>query len=352
MKRWHAGLAGPVLLLAVGGLAAAWVQQRLTQNRQAQIEQRFEAATEAVLSALQDRMRTYEYGLRGARGAVIATSPELMDRGRFRAYMASRDLASEFPGARGFGLIRRIPVAAEQAFLDAARSDGWPGFSIRQISPQDRDRLVIQYLEPIEGNEAAIGLDISSEPHRRDAAQMAVDSGSAILSQPITLSQAAGKPGQGLLFLLPIYGAGLPLDTVSQRRKAAYGLVYAPLAMDEILQNLGAVPKGLLLRVSDAAQASGLPPLYISSRFALASGDSPAMDRILPVYGRPWRVEARTGADFMPPDDTLSPGGAALLTLTTFGLLALLLYVGQLALQRRRQGQAGMARLAAIVESS
>ncbi|MGM9515576.1 CHASE domain-containing protein [Roseateles sp. DB2] len=352
MKRWHAGLAGPLLLLALGGLAAAWVQQRLAQAQQAQIEQRFESAAEGVLMALQERMRTYEYGLRGARGAVIATGPELMDRRRFNAYMASRDLVREFPGSRGFGLIRRVPVAAQEAFLDAARADGWPDFQIRQINPQGQDRQVIQYLEPVEGNEAAIGLDIMSEPHRRDAAQMAIDTGAAILSQPITLSQATRKPSQGMLFLLPIYGPGLPLDTVTERRRAVYGLVYSPLAMDEILQNLGAVPKGMLLRVSDAAQAPDLPPLFVSARFAQAPEGLASMDRILSVYGRPWRVEARAAADFMPPDGTLSPGGAAILVMTTFSLLALLLYVGHLALQRRRQGQAGMARLAAIVESS
>ncbi|MBB2487029.1 response regulator [Mitsuaria sp. WAJ17] len=352
MKRWHAGLAGPLLLLALGALVAAWVQYRLAQNQRAYVAQRFDAATEVVLSALQERMRTYEYGLRGARGAVIATGPELIDRPRFRAYMASRDLAREFPGARGFGLIRRVPVGAEEAFLDVARADGWPDFRIRQIQPWDQDRQVIQYLEPIEGNEAAIGLDIMSEPHRRAAGQMAIDTGSAILSQPITLTQATGKPNQGMLFLLPIYGPGLPLSTVTERRKAAYGLVYSPLAMDEILQNLGAMPQGMLLRVSDAAQAPGLPPLYISARFAEVPESAAHMDRILSVYGRPWRVEARAGADFLPLEDTLSPGGAAFLVLTTFVLLALLLYVGQLALERRRQGQAGLGRLAAIVESS
>ena len=40
-------------------------------------------------------------------------------RQQFEAYIESRDSTSEFPGARGFGFIRRVPKADEAAFLAA-----------------------------------------------------------------------------------------------------------------------------------------------------------------------------------------------------------------------------------------
>ena len=352
MKPWHAGLAGPLLVLALGGLLASWVDQRLTQRERAQLDERLASVTEAVLDSLQERMRTYEFGLRGARGAVMAVGPESMSRARFQAYISSRDLQREFPGARGFGLIRKVPQAAEDAFLSAARADGWPDFAIHQISPHAGDRLVIQYIEPVEGNVKAIGLDIASEPHRRDAAQLAIDSGRPMLSRPVTLVQASGKVDQGMLFLLPIYDVGRPLETVSQRRQAVYALSYAPLSMDEVLQQLGSAPKGLVLRIRDASQDASSPPLFASPRFAQALPAGPRLQRTLNVYGRPWQVEAGITPEFMPDTDALTPGRVATLVLLASLLLALLLHAALLALERRRLAQAGMARLAAIVEGS
>jgi len=352
MKSWNAGLAGPLLVMALGLVLAAWVEQRLTAGEQAQLEQRAAGATETVLDLLQERMRTYEFGLRGARGAVIAAGPELISRARFQRYMQSRDLDREFPGARGFGMIRKVPMAAEDAFLSAAAADGSPGFRIRQIQAHDGDRLVIQYIEPAASNAEAVGLDIASEPHRHDAAQLAIDSGRAILSRPITLVQATGKASQGMLFLLPIYGPGRPLETVSERRQAAYALSYSPLAMDEVLQHLGAVPRGLVLRIRDAGQDASSPPLFASPRFEQALPDGPRLQRSLSIYGRPWQVEAAITPEFMPEADALTPRGAATLVLLAAALMALLLHVALLALQRRRLAQAGMERLAAIVDGS
>ncbi|MEO3714495.1 CHASE domain-containing protein [Roseateles flavus] len=352
MKPWHAGLAGPLLVMALGIVLATWVDRRLADQQRAQREQRLASTTETVLDSLLERMRTYEFGLRGARGAVIAAGPELISRERFRSYMDSRDLDREFPGARGFGMIRRVPREGEEAFLSAARSDGWADFAIRQMAPHAGDRLVIQYLEPVAGNAEAVGLDIASEPHRRDAAQLAIDSGQAILSRPITLVQAKGKSSQGMLFILPIYGPGRPLETVSERRAAAYALSFSPLAMDEVLQQLGAVPRGLLLRIRDASQEPGSPPLFVSPRFEQAVLDGPQLQRNLAVYGRPWQIEAAITPEFMPETDALTPGRAAFLVLLGAALMALLLHVALLALMRRRLAQAGMERLAAIVEGS
>ncbi len=352
MKPWHAGLAGPLLVVALGAVLAAGVGQRLSQAQQTQLEQRLVAATDTVLDSLQERIRTYEFGLRGARGAVITTGPELISRERFRNYMKSRDLEREFPGARGFGFIRRVPKDGADAFLSTANADGWHGFAIQQIAPHDGDRLVIQYLEPIEGNTAAIGLDIASEPHRRDAALQAIDSGGAILSQPITLVQASGKTDQGMLFLLPIYGQGRPVGTVAERREAAFALAFCPLAMDEVLQRLGAVPRGMVLRIRDAGLADSAPPLFASAGFAQMLPDGPQLQRNLNIYGRTWRVDAGITPAFLPEADALTPGRAAVLVLLASALLALLLHVGLLALHRRRQAQVGMERLAAIVEGS
>ena len=184
-----------------------------SDNRQAADRRLAEAAT-SVAQHVRERLTLYENGLRGTRGAVMAAGADDVTRSEFEAYVASRDMRSEFPGARGFGFIRRVPRAAESGFLATARAEGPAGFSIRELAPHDGDRFVIQYIYPLADNTGATGLDIASEPNRREAAVSAMDSGEPRLTAPITLVQASGRSGSGFLMLLPVYRSGLvPVET-------------------------------------------------------------------------------------------------------------------------------------------
>ena len=126
-------------------------------------------ATQAE-SFIQERFSLYEYGLRGARGAIIPAGPEFITRKQFENYIGSRDIPREFPGALGFGFIRKVTVKDEQRFIQKARQEGILDFSIRTLHPHDEDRFVIEYIYPIAPNKQAIGLDIGSETNRRKAA--------------------------------------------------------------------------------------------------------------------------------------------------------------------------------------
>lgn len=46
MKPWHAGLAGPLLVMALGIVLAAWVDGRLADGQREQREQRLASTTE------------------------------------------------------------------------------------------------------------------------------------------------------------------------------------------------------------------------------------------------------------------------------------------------------------------
>ena len=86
-------------------------------------EERLSVLGESVSREIGERMQSYEFGLRGAAGAVNAAGPDRMTAGAFRRYALSGDLAREFPGAHGFGVVRRVPAAEEVQFLARARGD-------------------------------------------------------------------------------------------------------------------------------------------------------------------------------------------------------------------------------------
>jgi CHASE1-domain containing sensor protein len=209
--------------------------------------------SQELIQQIYNRVELYQYGLRGLRGTV-ATAQSNLNRELIERYSATRDLYSEFPGARGFGFIRRVPVADETDFVKQAALDNWPNFNVRQLTPHDGERFVIQYIEPVGANKAAVGLDIASEDNRREAALLSLRTGEVRLTGPITLVQATGKPLQSFLIMLPIYkNAGTPI-TVEERERLGFGWSYAPLIIEEVLTNLRLRPDYFAAEIKDVTK--------------------------------------------------------------------------------------------------
>ena len=180
-----------MIAVFVAGLAVTLMTSYVLMNQnRAHAEAALTRAVQRTSDAVAARIHLYEFGLRGARGALQVMGEQQASRHGFLTYIKTRDLDTEFPGARGFGFIRRVPASAEAAFLQKARLDGKADFKIRQLTPHEGERFVIQYIEPQDKNLAAVGLDIASEKNRREAADAAMRTGAARLTGPITLVQA------------------------------------------------------------------------------------------------------------------------------------------------------------------
>ncbi|MBA4194321.1 MAG: hypothetical protein C0451_07120 [Comamonadaceae bacterium] len=302
-----------------------------SDNRQAADRRLAEAAT-SVAQHVRERLTLYENGLRGTRGAVMAAGADDVTRSEFEAYVASRDMRSEFPGARGFGFIRRVPRAAESGFLATARAEGPAGFSIRELAPHDGDRFVIQYIYPLADNTGATGLDIASEPNRREAAVSAMDSGEPRLTAPITLVQASGRSGSGFLMLLPVYRSGLvPVET-PVRRAETVGWAYAPLVAEEMLVDLGPMADEVLVKLSDVA--TGQPFLQRGAPPGATEVDLPAQRLEFTVAGRQWVLEVRALTPLLEAVQVSSPSARLLQGGVVSSLLAALIW---LVLRQRQQ---------------
>ncbi len=324
--------------------------------------ERFNAVARRAVEQVAQRMRSYESGMRGARGAVLAAGGEIgLTRRDFAQYSASRDIEHEYPGARGFGFIRRVPLDQEAAFIAAARLDGWPDFRIRQLGENLGERYVIQYLEPSEPGNPAIGLDIASEPSRRAAAERAMLTGEATLTAPITLVQA-GIGRRSFLLLLPVYQADAQLNRPRQRprtptpprlaREETMGWIYSPLVIDEVLKGLDLEGGQFSLALTDASVA-GKPDRFFVSPGGVAAGEG-AHQATLPLqlYGRSWRVEVTAQPLFTRQLNLRSPWSVLVPGATLALLLALLSYVQDTTRRRNAQADEERSRLAAIVTSS
>jgi CHASE1-domain containing sensor protein len=165
---FNAPLLWPLALLVLGLLAAvvAAVGQQL--SNEALVQKRLQYAAQHVADLVTRRVQLYEYGLRGARSAVLVAGNAVADvsRAHFRRFGASQDIPRQYPGVVGFAFARRVPVGGEAALLEGMRRQGLANVQLYQTAPHSGDRFIVEFIEPLEGNTQALGHDIASESRR------------------------------------------------------------------------------------------------------------------------------------------------------------------------------------------
>jgi len=224
------------LLLTAGGVI--WQNNNLEGFSKA----RFEQGAERTEIEVVRRLNQSVYGLKGARGAIAAT-PDFK-RQAFRAYVESRDLPTEFPGIRGFGLIERVRRTQVPRFVARERADGAPDFAVHGGGTAP-DLYVVKFVEPIASNRAALGFDMGQDANRRAAVEYAIATGQPTLLTGIELLQDA-KRSPGLLFLLPVYRKGSAAPSTEQRQRDLLGILYAPIVASELLGSVSAATDSLI----------------------------------------------------------------------------------------------------------
>lgn len=337
-----------IVCLLVTAAAAWWTAKR--NDRQANRAVAVEG--DEWSSAVLERIRLYQYGLRGVRGAVLTAGENGMTRTLFRNYSLTRDLPYEFPGARGFGFVRRVSELDEPAFLARARADGPADFSIHSFAPHAGERFVIQYIEPSERQANVVGLDIASESNRREAALDAMRSGEVRLTAPITLAQETEKPLQSVLMLLPIYRSGVTPDSQAEREAQAFGWSFAPLLIEDVLKGLAIESEALHLSLRDVTTGSDRVSFYSSASHPSAEPELFTQRFEHDVFGRRWQFELSAHPRFVA--NLNLPSVSLILLLGSLASLILSALTGAFSVSRRQQQRIAdtQAQMAAIVESS
>lgn len=224
-------------------------------------------------------------------------------------------------------------LGARWAFRDGMDPAEWSAEAIRlsEDFPQIQaiewvdPSFVVRRVTPLEGNEAALGLDLSFEARRRRALEAARGQRGVMASRPVELVQG----GHGILIYVPLFRHG-EFD--------GFALVVFRLteALDAVLRN---VAPGYQVRIFDV---EGELYTRIPAEHDVVA---PAGRAALPILNLRWDVEVAPGAEAAAVQRTWFPelmvGGGALQGL----LLAL-------AFQLARTGRWRAARLRAETERS
>ncbi len=352
----HAATAFVVLAIgiALSAAAAYWTASQV--EREARLKFEYDVTT--ARDDIESRIHSYSDVLLGARGLFIAS--ESVSRDEFRDYIASLDLNRRYPGIQVIHYAQRLVAAKKQAFEAAVRNDtsvdprGYPNFTINP--PGDRpEYVVVQYVEPMAGNEIALGLDIGGDAVRLAALARTRDSGRLTASGPIALARDPRRH-PGFAVRLPVYRKGMPLASAAQRRDAFTGVVSASFIVIDLMR--GVLGEKFLqkihVRIHDAGfldSANGLQPpaaenlMFDSDRLlaapasplALRDGNPAGLTRVsgLDVGERRWNLYFSSRQEFVSSADRWLPSVAFLvggiISLLLFGLIRSLATTGSWA---------------------
>ncbi|MDE2511595.1 MAG: CHASE domain-containing protein, partial [Elusimicrobia bacterium] len=220
--------------------------------------------------------------------ADIFASGKNPTRAEFKNFAGG--ILARHPGMQALEWRPRVSAIQRGAVEAAARREGLKGFSFTGIGPNGA--LVrrgpaavyfpIYYVEPLAGNEKALGLDIGQQQNPvHDAAERALTTGQASASGGVRLIQETGEQ-RGVVVMVPVS---------SMRDGGPIGLIEGVYRVGDMMESLlaGVDRRTLGMRLYDDTSPNAPELLY--SRGAPPEGSSPPITMTGDFAGRRWRVE-------------------------------------------------------------
>ena len=226
------------------------------------VEAEFTRRSELIAHNLEQTLAEYTEALHALAG-FLTVSETPPSREGFRRLVD--DMLRRHPNLFAMSWSPRIAPEQRAAYEQRMRAEGYAPAGIRVL---DRDELVpageraeyvpITFIEPVRKNASGLGFDLSSEAVRNASLMRARDSGRAAATGRVHLVQLRSNRS-GVLIVAPAYVAGLPRETVEQRRLALKGYVSVVLRVEAMMRDFlrGIDLSGIRIRLSDLGVAGG-----------------------------------------------------------------------------------------------
>ena len=253
---WRISVAAIILIGLALTVSAYYLVRTWEQDV---IDSEFERRANNHAAVLQTTIDQHIELLESLAGLFIAS--EHVKRGQFRRFVDP--ILTRNPEVRGYGWNPLVRYGERDAFEAAAHQEGLSDFRIteldetgKKIPAQRRDEYVaVYYLEPLSGNEQALGYDIASEDARREALVEARKTGNAVTTRWIRLVQEE-EDQYGVLIVRPVYAEGASLESAQLRHAALKGFVVGVFRVGDMIEEAlsPAAPAGLDFWVYQDAQ--------------------------------------------------------------------------------------------------
>ena len=298
------------LILVLGVAVGAYVAVSAVEQDRIEQEYRREVGTVAERLDRQraDVLETLESvrGLFEASGEVTETT---------FLHFTARLLAAN-PSIQALSWNPVVAQGDRAAHEEAARARGHTGYRVTERDPQGalivarprEHHVPVTYIQPVMGNEAALGFDVASDRDRRDALELAARTGAIAATAALDLVQGPSRE-RGALFVAPVRSGG-----------DLRGYVVGVFRLAPLLRTVVPTTSGSVIELRDAtgdellSSAGGEP------------GPSPmAWSREFDVGGRIWVLTFRPTPEWLATHRSWQPWALLASSLLLAGLLGVLL---------------------------
>ncbi|MGB3495779.1 MAG: CHASE domain-containing protein [Elainellaceae cyanobacterium] len=348
----------PTLAMVVGLSSSMAIALLVSRWELASDRLQFQRRTETLATALQRSLNRYTDVLY-ALGDLYLVKEQQVSPQEFNRFV--RRSLLNYPGIQALEWAPQVTQDERMAFESEMRSRVDSRFTIteRTVEGQisragERSHYIpVTYVQPLRGNEPALGFDLASDETRRSALESARDTGAMTASARIRLVQEA-KDQFGFLVFLPVYRE--KPNTLETRRQQIRGYLLGVFRVSDVVEDSleelsydinfyvydqSAEPQRRFLGFYDAAQKAIAVDPGDSSELA-SDWLQPQCESLaycvhaLTVAERQWAIQ------FLPADTYPSPlPTAAIATLIIgallTGLLTLYLMRSQTELQRTKE---------------
>ncbi len=266
------------------------------------IQSEFERAVDARVTSLMRELSVHIDTLESL-GVLFKTFRNLVTRDKFNTF-ATAELINH-PNVQAFEWIPRVPATERLKYEETARSEGLRDFQIsEQIrqgemipAKQRNEYFPVYYVEPIKGNEAAVGFDLASNMTHLTTLKESRDSGKTLATARIKLVQEKGTQF-GFLIFTPVYN-GIP-KTVAERQNNLQGFALGVLRIGDIFETAiryaSRESAGIDLWLYD--ESAGDPLHHHKSRADGRTDDRFKYKKSIEVAGRKWLIVGKPTTAF------------------------------------------------------
>lgn len=337
------------LAFIVGICVTVWVCMFVMDVQDRQTSEAFHRDTQKIARDTRIRLQTYFDMLLSIKG-VFAVDDDV-SRLEFSRYVRELDLKRRYPGFQAIQFVRRVPSGQLEAYAariradDSLQSGGYPDYKVHPASVR-AEHFLIEYNEPMKGNENAFGLDLAALPPHYQALLLGKATGRVVATERITLVQdVSGQPG--FVARIPIYKRGASLLSEMERDAALVGFVAIVFRVNDLMSEVIDSPmlQHLYVSINDAGYIhdGGSKPPSVDNLMFDSFGKVGSGTRLPPLPGLTVKIPLDVGERRWTMSFEGHQGeryGADLTLITVIGLagfvISALIGAQILTLQRRR----------------
>ncbi|WP_200328309.1 CHASE domain-containing protein [Thiocystis violacea] len=340
----HPGLSW--IALGIGLLLTLFATLDVRSGEEAKRDQALRLIGHDLVYELHQQVHAQALFLRAA-AAFFAASSEVT-RQEWQTFIAQSKTHRGLPAIQEAGFAQLIQPDQLDAHQRGLRAEGFPGYRVWPAGRRTLYSAIVDQAPVSADSQGRLGYDLLTNPRCRVAMEQARDQDLVVLANHVLLDrETKGDVPPANLMFVPVYRAGLPTASVTERQSALMGWIYGVYRLPDLMRGIlggrdRSAPLQVRLAVYDGVRISPESRLYPDPTGDNGQGETSgrAIELPLDFNAQRWTLQVTPMAD-APPAIMAFP---VLLVAISGGLISLLLAGLLRALSRSREHGAELAR--------